>query len=57
MATHAVSKLWSCGSFKEGIQHVADASGDLSAEDIERELQEPSAVNGPVYRVLFGIAC
>ena len=56
MAAHAVSKLWSCGSFNAGIEHVADASGDLSAEELQRELQEPAA-HMVLYRVFVGIAC
>ena len=45
MAAHAVSKLWSCGSFKEGIEHVAGASADLTPEQLEQELQEPAVLS------------
>ena len=39
MKPSAVSKLWSCATLQEGMQHVLTASATLDEEALERELK------------------
>ena len=46
MATPAVSKLWSCQSLKEGIDHVAGQSATPDKDELLKELQDSVTVVG-----------